>query len=93
MSTVTDTIIKCDLQDFHTGDKTLIPCTIELKNGSIYIRPEGYGDCGTEDGFGCPVIIEYYEGSIRVVVWGDINSEDPTVNVKLDNAHESKRRD
>jgi len=82
--------IKYDLRDNNTDDKTVIPCTIELENGVIYIRPEGYGDCGTEDGYGCPVLIEYYEGSLRVVVWNDINQEDPMV-LKLDNAHESKR--
>ena len=86
-----DTVIKYDLWDGWSGDKTLVPCTIDLSNGVIWIRPEGHGDCTSQDGYGFPIKIEYYEGSVRVVVWGDINSEDPTANMRLDNAHESKR--
>jgi hypothetical protein len=86
-----DTVIKYDLKDFHTGDKTVVPCTIELSNGIIWIRPEGYGDCGSQDGYGFPIKIEYYDGSVRVLVWEDINIEDPTVRSNLDNARESNR--
>lgn len=80
-----------ELRDLHTGDKTTVPCTIEMEHGVIWIRPHGYGDNGSEDGYGFPIKIEYYDKSVQVLVWGDINSCDPTVKVKLDDALESKR--
>lgn len=84
-------IVNYELQDLDTGDKTTVPCTIDMDNGAIWIRPHGYGEASSEDGYGFPIKIEYYDKSVRVVVWGDINSCDPTVNVKLDGALESKR--
>lgn len=86
-----DTTIKYDLRDTWNGDENTVPCIVEMQNGTIWIRPEGYGDCGSQDGCGFPIKIEYYDKSVRVVVWGDINKEDPTVNVKLDDARESCR--
>lgn len=86
-----DTVIKYDLRDSWTGDKTRIPCTIEMNSGVIWIRPEGYGDCSSQDGHGFPIKIEYYDGSVRVVVWSDINCGDPTADIHLDNARESNR--
>ena len=84
-------IITYELRDLNTGDKTTVPCTIDMGNGQIWIRPHGYGEASSQDGHGFPIQIEYYDKSVRVVVWGDINSSDPTVNVKLDGALESKR--
>jgi hypothetical protein len=37
-------------------------------------------------------MIEWYEGQLWVVVWGDINSEDPTMRIPLKGARESERR-
>ena len=83
--------MKCKLWDSWSDDPTCVPFEIESEGGVIWIRPEGYGTADCEDGEGFPIKIEYYDKSIRVVVWGDINSADPTVNVKLDDALESKR--
>lgn len=62
-------------------------------DGSIEIRPIGYGDCTSKKGYGCPVIIERWEGDLRLVVWGDINKEDPTHIISLEGAKESLRKD
>lgn len=85
------TRIHYDLRNNWDGDPNPVPCVIELCNGVIWIRPEGYGDCGSQDGHGFPIKIEYYDKSVSVLVWGDINQEDPTVKVKLDDARESCR--
>ena len=84
--------MKCQLTDNDSGTDTVIPCVVEAYNGKIWIRPEGYGTQSAYDGEGFPILVEYYDNSIRVVVWSDINSGDPTINVKLDGALESKRK-
>lgn len=68
-----------------------IPVAIHLASDGIEIRPEGYGDAGTLEGFGCPIFIEFYEGSLRVALWTDINVEDPVV-IHMDGALESRSK-
>jgi len=64
---------------------------VECSNGSIYIMPEGYGDGSTEDGSGCPLMVEIWEGQLRIVAWADINVEDPTHIISLNGAREDLR--
>jgi len=87
------TALKVELRDSWSGDSTRIPCQIEFESGTIWIKPEGYGDCSSQNGHGWPIKIEYYSGSIRVCVWSDINNEDPTHTIFLDGAKESLRKD
>jgi len=65
---------------------------VQLRGNGIFVMPKGYGDCASQDGHGTPVMIEYYEGDLRVLVWSDINQEDPTYILSLDKALESKRK-
>lgn len=60
-------------------------------SNDLEIRPLGYGDCTSKDNCGCPIVLEIWEGQLRLVVWADINSEDPTHIIDLENARESKR--
>ncbi|MDV3002685.1 MAG: hypothetical protein N5P05_004340 (plasmid) [Chroococcopsis gigantea SAG 12.99] len=39
------------------------------------------------------VLIEVSEGSLKVIVWGDINSDDPTHVIELEGARKFQRRD
>lgn len=66
--------------------------TVEFGSHNIYIRFEGYGDCASEDGHGDPIMIEIHNGVPRVIVWGDINKEDPTNIISLEGAQEDKRK-
>lgn len=75
----------------ENADDPGIPTEVEIDNHSIYLYPEGYGDAGTENGYGCPVMIERWEGGLRVVIWGDINREDPTHIISLEGARENLR--
>ena len=79
------------LRDGWNNDPTPVPCVIEHGDYSIFIRPDGHGDCGTLAGHGWPVVIEYYKGDVRVIVWADINQEDPTHVISLASAKESNR--
>lgn len=58
----------------------------------LLIGAEGYGEKTAFDGGGHPVVIEFYKGELRLLVWGDINSEDPTHTISLEGARESARK-
>lgn len=57
----------------------------------ICIRPRGYGDKTSMDGKGFPIVIEFDNGVPRIIVWNDINVEEPTI-ISLHNAKESLRK-
>jgi hypothetical protein len=62
------------------------------EGGKIWIQPQGYGEKCAEDGQGFPVGIEIWQGRLRLIVFNDINSEDPII-INLENARESCRID
>lgn len=83
-----DTII----WDSWTNNRKRIPVKVVSQCGSLYIRPEGTGDCTSEDGHGYPICLEYYEGSLRLIVWSDINQEDPTHIIPMEGSYTSQRK-
>lgn len=58
----------------------------------ISIQVNGYGDHFSTKTQGTPILIESLNGALRVVIWGDINQEDP-IKIDLAGAREDKRRD
>lgn len=54
---------------------------------------EGYGSCNMLPGHGSPLWIELYEGKLRLVVFADINQEDPTHIIDLEDARELARKE
>lgn len=67
-----------------------LPFKISVYNGYILISPKGYGEKGSEDGKGDPIMVEYYKGEVRVIVWDDINKEDPKI-ISMEKARETNR--
>jgi hypothetical protein len=65
---------------------------IEASGLGIYIMPEGFGDACTIQA-GCPVKIEMQGDVPYVIIWGDINSEDPTHQISLAGAKEELREE
>ena len=65
---------------------------IEAHDNCILIRPEGYGEKTMDNGQGSPIMIERYNGKLRVILWGDINMEDPTDTIEMEGAREDKRK-
>lgn len=58
----------------------IAPETVVIpRAGAVLLRPEGTGDFCSADGDGCPVLVEWGDRGPRVIVWADINQEDPTV--------------
>ena len=79
-----------NLTDQVTNEK------IELKvqpvsNTLLMIGAKGYGECLAEDGSGYPIVIEPFNGTLRIMIWSDINDEDPTHVINMKEALESER--
>ncbi len=66
---------------------------IEVNERGVFIRFDGYTDYGTVADLGIPVMIEFYEGSPRVVVWADVNQEAPTHVIPLTRARNENRKE
>jgi len=70
-----------------------IPANVRFINGKIMIQIEGYGDNFSYKGEGEPVIVECFDKKVSVIVWGDINKEDPTAHISLEKAKETNREE
>jgi hypothetical protein len=82
------TNLKFTLTD-QVSDNT-IQCEAEYRYGSMWLRFDGYGDAHSEDGHGWPLSIEFYDNKLQVLVWNDINKQDP-ITIPLEGAKESLR--
>ena len=67
-----------------------IKVNILSEGGQIWIQPEGYGEKCALDGQGWPVGIEIWQGRLRLIVFADINRENPQI-IDLENAKECRR--
>ena len=63
---------------------------IEQHSLGLFIHPEG---TGTYDGPYAPVLLEQHEGTLILVIWADINQQEPTHLIDLSTAMESNRSD
>jgi hypothetical protein len=64
---------------------------------SVEVIPEGvairHAGTGCNDGDYPPIIIEWWDGVPRIVIWGDINDQDPTHIIDMSKALESNRHE
>jgi len=67
-----------------------IKVNILSEDGQIWIQPKGYGEKCTIDGAGYPIGIEIWQGRLRLIVFEDINREEPQI-IDLEKAKESRR--
>ena len=67
-----------------------IKVNILSEGGQIWIQPQGYGEKCTMDGEGFPIGIEIWQGRLRLIVFDDINREDPQI-IDLEKAREIAR--
>lgn len=61
----------------------------ELPYPSIEVFVEGMGTKCTPDD--SPIYLEFFEGKWQLVVWADINQEDPTHRIDMSGAFERLR--
>lgn len=57
---------------------------------SVEIFVEGMGTCGSI-GDDSAIYLEFYEGKWQLLVWADINEEDPTHRIDMSGAFETNR--
>ena len=78
---------------FNGFTKEMVPVTVKFTKagGFVEIAVQGYGERAAEDGNGSPVLLEFHEGRLRLVIFDDINGEDPLI-INLEGARESKRK-
>ena len=69
-----------------------IPFMVEADDRNIVIGFDGYGDANSSYGYSRPLHVEYYEGKLRLLVWSDINQEEPTHVIDMCGALESNRK-
>lgn len=72
--------------------RTKVRGVVRATKQSIAISFDGYGDCVSMEGYGEPVFIELREDGLHLVVWADINQEDPTHDINLSGAREDRRK-
>lgn len=81
------------LHDGAEGFDGKLMANVSLSGGGIDVKIEGYGDYSSQNGHGTPVFLELYRGELRLVVFADINSEEPTHIISLEGAREDKRKE
>ena len=67
------------LNDADPDHHGTLPIKIVSNDSAISVFPEGYGDFGSAPGHGCPAFLELYEGHLRLIVFPDINDQEPTI--------------
>ena len=83
----TEYIIKEQCPDVATAE---IKVNILSEGGQIWIQPQGYGEKCAVNGEGFPIGIEIWQNRLRLLVFDDINREDPQI-IDLEKARETAR--
>lgn len=89
---MSNTIATVVLRDNNMEHNTEVRVEVRHENGFLSIHPQGYGEHTAADGHGSPVLLEVWEGHLRVIVAPDINSEEQQIT-DLENARENNRKD
>ncbi len=92
MPNVTMQSLETTLIDADTEHADKLPIKITASPHGVSICAEGHGDFGSAEGHGTPVFLELHRGRLRLLVWGDINREDPTHDLDLSGAREDRRQ-
>jgi len=65
---------------------------IKLDGWCLSIQIEGYGECTAEPEEAYPIVLEFYEGKLQLLVWKDVNDEEPT-KIDMQGALESLHKE
>jgi hypothetical protein len=84
--------LEYELEDDPQSSAGKLEVRIEAHDGIISIQPEGHGTCPHEDGSGWPIVLTVVDGKLQVVLFDDINSDEPRV-IDMSGARECLRVD
>lgn len=84
--------LEMKIPDYNEGYESGIPIKIESDLQGMDVIAEGYGMKTMMPGEGPVFTLERYEGKLQLLVWADINQEDPTHVIDLEGARESLRK-
>jgi hypothetical protein len=90
MQNTTTQSVEITLIDADTEHSDKLPVKIAASPHGVSIYAEGHGDFGSAEGYGTPVFLELHRGRLRLLVWADINREDPTHDIDLSGAREDR---
>ena len=79
-------ILRDETNDTYLNARVAFTC------GKIYIHIDGYGDACSLDGEGEPIVVDFYNKKLQVLIWSDINKQDPTHVIDLAEAKEKNRK-
>jgi hypothetical protein len=83
------TVVFVSLKDtMGRTDSIKIQIGIEKHGIGLLIHPDG---TGTFDGPYAPILLEQHEGTLLLIVWSDINEQEPTHLIDLSTANEGCR--
>jgi hypothetical protein len=80
------------LRDEHSDRTVQVEVLLESDGLGLSVCPSGYGCFGCQDGTAGPIYLEVHEGRLRLLIWADINQEDPPHVIDLEKAREDCRR-
>jgi hypothetical protein len=87
--------IKFELEEVYDPqegeEEKRYPAKVEITTQGIEIWFPGYGTSCMEEG--APIFIEVREGVPHIVIWSDINQEDPTHTISLEKAKEELHKE
>jgi len=90
--------IRGTLHDQNPEVDTKVGVSAVLYGNSIQIEAERFNNKNMDDdrhlgdGYRAVAILEVWEGELRLIVWADINQEDPTHTIDLSGAKVSARK-
>jgi len=84
--------LSVSLRDAAEDQLYVSPVCVRVWRDHITLDLEEHGLNELESGCGEIIYLERYEGSLRLIVWADINDADPTHVIDLSSALESNRR-
>jgi len=64
-----------------------------VEKGTLFIGVEGYSDSCSVDGEGFVLSLEIYEGRLMLAVWNDVNRDECSHRICLENAKELLREE
>jgi hypothetical protein len=66
---------------------------VEVTKEAILLKFDGYTNCNSPGDGGEIIMIEIWEGRLKISVWSDVNQEDPTHDIDLEAARTELRED